>query len=434
MSCTSSPSGMPWSMILVPSFLGYLLLVQLLRFRRERGMRIRYGYPDRASLAKMTVEDAQKIIKDLSTLEFPAFLVTSLQFGLFKTYGVETISKLLLETRNLTDPVASLKRYEDTAVIIGEFMTNPPSSQRALSSIARMNYLHSSFIKSNKISNADLLYTLSVFVTEPGRFCRLYEWRPLNEMEICAYGVFWKWVGELMGIKYDGFLPKATGSSQEINDKDGEQNSKWEDGLDWAQDIVRWAKAYEVEAFRPSVISNKPAQALIPMITYWVPKWGQAFARECVCVLLGDRVREAFMLPEPGVTAASLVYTSLLFRRLFLRYLCLPRFSPLSRHIESSPASTTASQNDSGETRLQTNFPYGNYPFYVRPTLWNRFGVDAWVIWLAGGKVPGDEPEEYMSRGFRFEDLGPRNRMGNGGEEMKGDIERMRKIGSCPFG
>ncbi|KAK6077077.1 hypothetical protein SCUP234_06816 [Seiridium cupressi] len=382
---SSSNDGL-WKTALICFGLGYLVLVQTLRFQREKSMQKRFGYPDRASLKNMTVEDAQKIIKVLSALEFPMMSETSLQFALFKV-------------------------YEDTAVMIGEFMVNPPNSVRATTAVARMNWLHSKYIASGKILEADLLYTLSVFITEPVRFNRLFEWRPMNEMEHCAFGVFWKSIGDAMGIRYQGFLSK----------------NEWDDGLDFALDVAQWAKSYEVTAFVPSETSNKPAVALIPMIAYWVPWWGKSFVYECVHVLLGDRVREAFLLPEPGTGAAATVYTSLLLRKLALRHLALPRFTPLRRHNEST---------DSVDEPLQLSWSYGNYPFYVRPTLWNRWGPGAWAIWLYGGKVPGDQPREYMSRGYKFEDLGPVNCTGKGGDEMKADFERMKTkgMGGCPFG
>ena len=163
--------------------------------------------------------------------------------------------------------------------MIGEIMNNPPDSARATAIIARMNWLHSKYIASGQISNTDLLYTLSVFIIEPERFIRLYEWRSLNEMELCAFGVFWKSVGDAMGIQYKGYLTKP----------------QWESGLDFVHDITQWAKAYEVTAFVPSTVSAKPANALIPMMSYWVPTPMKAFVRECVLVLLGDRVRDAFL-------------------------------------------------------------------------------------------------------------------------------------------
>lgn len=144
-----------------------------------------------------------------------------------------------------------------------------------------MNYLHAGYQRSGHISNGDLLYTLSVFVTEPARFARLYEWRAFNDMERCAYGVFWKAVGDAMGIRYEGSLKRA--------------DAGWRDGLDFFDDIAAWARDYEVHHMKPSTVCAKPARALIPMITYWVPWFAKGFAEECVYVLLNDRAREAFM-------------------------------------------------------------------------------------------------------------------------------------------
>lgn len=48
-----------------------------------------------------------------------------------------------------------------------------------------------------------MLYTLSLFVTEPIRFIDAYEWRSLTELEKCALGTYWKSVGDAMGISYE---------------------------------------------------------------------------------------------------------------------------------------------------------------------------------------------------------------------------------------
>lgn len=84
---TAAAADGSWKTTAISLGVGYLVLVQALRFQREKSMRKRYGYPDRASLHKMTVEDAQKIIKELSSLEFPFTNETSLQFALFKVCG-----------------------------------------------------------------------------------------------------------------------------------------------------------------------------------------------------------------------------------------------------------------------------------------------------------------------------------------------------------
>ncbi|KAI2467597.1 hypothetical protein F4781DRAFT_304286 [Annulohypoxylon bovei var. microspora] len=404
-------SSASWTQFIFPAALLYVGLCRALRFRRENAIRQRLGYPDRASLAHMTVVDAQQIIKFLNTWETPLFQFLALEFGLFKTYGVESISRLLLATGNLTDPVRSLKRFEDTAVLIGEFMMNPPTTERAVQGIARMNFLHTKYVKEGTISNADLLYTLSVFIIEPARFARMYDWRPMNDMEYCAHGVFWKSVGDAMNLEYKGYLSRA--------------ESGWHDGIEFAEDIAAWAKSYEVVAMKPSTVCAKPARALIPMMTYWTPWFAKPFITEVIISLLGERVRDAFMLPEPGIVAIAITHTLLTIRRFVVRYLTLPRFFEVKRLGPQDPQTG----------RITQLIPYGNFPFYIKPTLWSRWGPLAWAVWMYGGKVPGDNPEEYMPQGYLFSDIGPKNRTGLGLKEAEADAKRIRASGwsGCPF-
>ncbi|KAI1088650.1 hypothetical protein F5B19DRAFT_413547 [Rostrohypoxylon terebratum] len=404
-------SSTPWKQIIIPAALLYVGLCRALRFRRENGLRRKLGYPDRASLARMTVVDAQEIIKFLNVWEMPLFQFLALEFGLFKTYGVESISRLLLATRSLTDPTKSPKRFEDTAVLIGEFMVNPPTSERAVQGIARMNFLHSKYVKEGTISNADLLYTLSVFALEPVRFSRMYDWRPLNDMERCAYAVFWKGVGDAMQIDYEHYLARA--------------ETGWRDGIEFAEDLAAWAKSYEVVAMKPSTVCAKPARTLIPMITYWVPWFAKPYATHIVLSLMGERVRDAFMLPEPCISAVAVTHTLLTIRRFVVRYLTLPRFFEVKRLGPQDPKTG----------RMTQVIAYGNFPFYIKPTLWNRWGPGAWAVWAYGGKVPGDDPEQYMPQGYLFSDIGPRNRIGTGINEAEADAERIRASGwsGCPF-
>jgi hypothetical protein len=74
------------------------------------------------------------------------------------TYGIPTISSILVNTGQLSargnagkvrNPFTLsrnlylfLKRYVDTEILIAEFLANPPSSERSVKAIARMNYLH----------------------------------------------------------------------------------------------------------------------------------------------------------------------------------------------------------------------------------------------------------------------------------------------------
>lgn len=157
-------------------------------------------------------------------------------------------------------------------------MLNLPNSERARQAIARMNFLHSQYKKTNQISNADFLYTLSVCVTEPIRFIHSYEWRELNEMEVAAVGTFWKGIGDSMEIQYKGFLSQDS----------------WRDGIEFVEDITAWAKNYEVECMKPAKSNIPPSRQLMEMMIFHVPRLLQPFAEEVLTVLMGDRVRDAF--------------------------------------------------------------------------------------------------------------------------------------------
>ena len=68
----------------VAAVLGYVALVERLRFRRRDSLTSKYPYRDRQSFARMTLEDAFEIMSPLAELEFPTTFSTSIFFALFK--------------------------------------------------------------------------------------------------------------------------------------------------------------------------------------------------------------------------------------------------------------------------------------------------------------------------------------------------------------
>ncbi len=92
-----------WSIYLPPIFplslALYIILCSILRFQRRNAMQKKFNFPDRKSLSRMTNVDAQAINAYLWELEFPKLYYTSTQFTLFKTYGIPTISELLVATK-----------------------------------------------------------------------------------------------------------------------------------------------------------------------------------------------------------------------------------------------------------------------------------------------------------------------------------------------
>ncbi|ROW07939.1 hypothetical protein VMCG_03426 [Cytospora schulzeri] len=381
-------------------------LCSIFRYKQERAMLQRFSYPDRASMAQMTNDDAQKILEHIMSYEFPLLYKFSLQFAIFKTYAFSTVSSMLAKTKSFSDPSSAPKRYEDTSVIFGEFSLNPPTSERCITAIARMNHLHNPYKKAGKISNADMLYTLAVAAMEPIRFIRLYEWRALNDMEVCAIGTFWKSIGDAMEIEYKGYLTQEA----------------WADGIEFVEDITRWAKNYEVEAMKPYPENKKLADALVGLLFFHVPESLRPFALEIMTVLMGDRIREAFMYPEPGIFAAFVAFGLLNARRIFLRYLCLPRMGPKKYFSEPDP-----------HTGRIHHFDYLVSPYYNKPTFRARWGPMALLTRMCGGSVPGGTGT--MPEGFIATDLGPMNRMGKGMEDMEVEMARMKKSrpSGCPF-
>jgi len=81
----------------------YLFLCQALRYSRKWYLWARYPYKDRDSFAKMTANHAYEIQHALFTYEFPFTMALSLSFALFRTYGIPSISKLLVQTKQLGD-------------------------------------------------------------------------------------------------------------------------------------------------------------------------------------------------------------------------------------------------------------------------------------------------------------------------------------------
>ncbi|KAL8755069.1 MAG: hypothetical protein Q9199_003890 [Rusavskia elegans] len=111
-------------------------------------------------------------------------------------------------------------------------------------------------------------------------------------------------------------------------------------------------------------------------------------------------------------------------RKLFLQYLSLPRYHHLTRIPTLSPAKD-------GRIHLAR---VRMYPWYIRPSFKKRWGPSALLARLRGDILPGDE-KRFMPEGFLTRELGPMGLMGSGGEEVKGEVERLGRenTGGCPF-
>ena len=258
----------------------YPLLVAYLRYNRLQSTQKHYGYTTRPSLGRMTDDDAYEIQLSIAQLEFPFTFQKALQFALFRTYGIPSISKLLVATTQFAEIATASKRYVDTEVLIREFTNHRPSAPRTLEAIARMNYIHSLYRKNGSIRDDDMLYTLSLFALEPIRWIQRHEWRSLEAFEQCACGTFWKSMGDAMGISYQKLRSAEEG---------------WEDALQWLDDLAEWSEQYEKENMVPHVNNRKTAEQTVAILLWGVPKALKPFGNNVVSVLMDDRLRTAMM-------------------------------------------------------------------------------------------------------------------------------------------
>ncbi|CAN0510481.1 unnamed protein product, partial [Laminaria digitata] len=99
----------------------------------------------------------------------------------------------------MTHAVSSGYRFDDTDLLFREFHENHTEMNRSKIAVARINAIHDPYSK--KISNADMLYTICLFITEPPAWIDRYEWRRCTDIE--KQGILGHFVllGERLGVK-----------------------------------------------------------------------------------------------------------------------------------------------------------------------------------------------------------------------------------------
>ncbi|CAG8427246.1 unnamed protein product [Penicillium salamii] len=415
----------PWSLLseagkainpqLLPYAAGLLLVWPVvtisLRFQRLRQMHKKYDYPTRESMGKMTDDDAFNIQKTIAQLEFPFMFIKSLQFALFRTYGVPSISTLLTKTSQFSNPETSLKRYADTVALVQEMVGNDPTSQRAYLGLARTRYLHSGYRDSGKILDDDMLYTLALFALQPIRFIDRFEWRSLSDMERCAIGTFWKSVGDALDITYEKLPSGKVG---------------FVDGIQWLEEIDAWSEEYEEKFMVPHQKNRETADQTTAVLLYMLPKALHPVGLQFVSYMMDPRLRKSMYYEPPSALSSALFSSLLTARRLAIRYLSLPR--PYSQRY----VSFTEKPDKDGRFFFTQ---WDAAPYYVKATFWNRYGPTAWLTWALGRPVPGDEGDKYYPNGYVIPNLGPKSFEGKGGKQLDETLEELKgyRTGKCPF-
>ncbi|KAG0373058.1 hypothetical protein BGX24_012199 [Mortierella sp. AD032] len=328
--------------------IAYMGFVRHLRFRRINSLLRKYPDP---TLPLRNFSVAREVFGTISELEFPYLNVVSLEFALFKTYAIPSISKILAATKQFS--TNCLRRTDDTVLVLLEMnegysrnlrrtmveggkvdeeeMLNDERRKEIASE--RLNFIHGHY----NILQGDYLYTLSLFIMEPAAFVDKFEWRTMTQLEKNALLALWTHNGNKMGIKN---IPETL------------------------EQLAAWTEAYENEHLAYDPANRIIADATTDLLLNKAPEFIHPFGRTAVASLLTPQLRRAFNIPAPPAGLTTIMETALKARGLFIRYFMLPRHLPRVR------------------TGLRANKDNKYVPFY------HKYGV-----------VYGD--------GYRVEDLGP---------------------------
>lgn len=242
-------------------------------------------------------QDNQQIVFLSSCYEFPFDTTRSLEFALFRTFAVPSISALLDRTGEFQH--RAQKRYDDTDIIVSELIEHGYDSDRGRRAIRRMNQLHGRF----DIANDDFLYVLSTFIFEPIRWNARFGWRLMCKQERLGYFHFWREVGRRMNIQD---IPAEYDVYEQFN------------------------REYEQRNFRFTEANQHVGTATRELFVSWFPRPTAPLVRWSIHALLDDPLREAFGFPRPLWLIGRLVPAAMRLRSLLLRLLP-PRRRPRLR-------------------------------------------------------------------------------------------------------
>ncbi|WP_158078625.1 oxygenase MpaB family protein [Microbulbifer mangrovi] len=198
----------------------------------------------------------------------------ALEMALFRTFASPGISGLLARTGEFSRN--GQKRYDDTSLLMLQLLRHGYDSPQGRAALQRINQTHAHFF----ISNDDYLFVLSTFMLDPIDWIARFGWRRLSEHEKMALFIFWRNVGERMGIKS---IP------------------------DSLESMRRFSGEYVQENFRFHDSNRVVSTATFTVVESWLPRRLRPFVRPVSAVLLDESTRRAVQLEAPGRFMAFIV-------------------------------------------------------------------------------------------------------------------------------
>ncbi|MDR6975099.1 hypothetical protein J2X68_001783 [Streptomyces sp. 3330] len=239
-------------------------------------------------------EDAYEIYRLIAAYEFPWDVTRALELALYRTYAVPSIGRLLDETAELTD--RAQKRYDDTSLLLDAVVEHGFDSERGRTAVRSINRMHRAY----DISNDDMRYVLCTFVVMPKRWIDAYGWRGLSRHETVACAVYYRTLGQRMGIKD---IPETYEEFEACLDAYEKAHYAWDEG------------------------ARRVSDATLDLMASWYPRPLAPVLRHATLALLDGHLLEAFRYPPPGPAVRALVRAAVRARGRVVRLLP-PRRAP----------------------------------------------------------------------------------------------------------
>jgi hypothetical protein len=226
----------------------------------------------------------------LAHIHFAWDINKALEFALLNTFAVPSISGLLDRTGEFKN--RTLKRYDDTALLIREVLSSGLDSDRGKRAFARINDMHGRF----RIANDDFLYVLSTFALSPIDWLDRFGRRGMTDTEQQHWFLYWREFGRRMGI---ASLPADIGAFRSF------------------------MIAFEKKRFAKAPSNRAVAQPTIDLLLhqYFVPPFLYPAGRTFVMALCPPHLVEALGYPAPSSTLRRITEGAMRLRRAILRWL-----------------------------------------------------------------------------------------------------------------
>ncbi len=239
------------------------------------------------------ITDHCRIVHLMTGYEFPWDIVRALEVALMRTFCSPRISGLLDRTGEFRKH--GQKRYDDTALLVAEFMQNGYDGEKGRQAIAHMNKIHGVY----KIENDDFLFVLSTFIFLPIQWVDKYGWRKTTANERESLFLFFKAVGERMNIKN---IPGSL------------------------SDFEKFVAEYEGKNFVPEETNHAVGNATVNIVKGWMPFFVKPFVLPVMKCLLDKNMLMALGYSRPPAVLKAVVGGAMKLRAFSLRKITFKKY------------------------------------------------------------------------------------------------------------